>query len=394
MIKIISDFLAKIFIKNSNAVQLPSVRSQYGILEGWLSIVINFLLGGIKLVLATISGSISLFADAFHSFSDMFTSFIVIISFLFSRKPSDQEHPFGHGRIEQIAALVMAVLIGVAGFELIKIGIDRVTEPQSVAIDLFVVSTLIATIIIKEVLGRISQYYGKKIESMALEAESWHHRTDAISSILVIIAIFASQFGFFIADGIGGIVIGIIVIYAGVDIAKRTSQHLLGTRPSRELEEKVGNLVFQTENVLAIHDMICHEYGPQKVISFHLEVPNNLRLSEAHTIAEKIEHSIQENLQIQATIHLDPVLPVISFKAEIEEILDDFIAENDGLIKYSNLRQIGEESFSTIVLDILTQKSFSESRIEALTNTLKEKIKRKINNLHDISINFINLIDS
>lgn len=392
MVKRFSDFLAKIFIKNYNDVHSSTVRSHYGLLEGWLSIIINLLLGGIKIILGYISGSVSLFADAFHSFSDMFTSLIVIISFLFSRKPSDQEHPFGHGRIEQIAALVMAVLIGVAGFELIKIGIERIIDPLPVTVDLFVVTALIATVIIKEVLGRISQYYGKKIESMALEADSWHHRTDAISSILVVIAIIAANFGFFIADGIGGITIGIIVIYAGVDIAKRTGQNLLGTRPSKELEEKVNNLVRKTENVLAIHDMLCHEYGTQKVISFHLEVPSHLKLSEAHTIAEKIEHSIQNNLQIQATVHLDPVLPVINYRSEIEHILDDFIANHDGLIKYMNLRQIGEESFSSIVLDIEVKNGCGESELESLSNSLSEQIKKKINNLHDISINFINQV--
>ena len=186
--------------------------------------------------------------------------------------------------------------------------------------------------------------------------------------------------------------IGIIVIYAGVDIAKRTSQNLLGTRPSKELEEKVDNLVRKTENVLAIHDMLCHEYGTQKVISFHLEVPSHLKLSEAHTIAEKIEHSIQENLQIQATVHLDPVLPVISDRSEIEHILNDFIARHDNLIKYMNLRQIGEESFSTIVLDIEVKNACSESELESVADALREEIKKKIDHLHDISINFINQV--
>jgi len=384
-----SEILAGIFIKNHEEVQDAYVRSQYGILEGWMSVFINLILGISKIIIAIFIGSISLLADGIHSLSDMVTSFIVIISFYLGRKPSDEEHPFGHGRVEQIAALIMAVLISIGGIELIKGSIDRVLEPQPVQMSILAISLLILTVILKEILGRISHYYGKKIHSIALEADSWHHRTDAVSSILVIIAIISAQAGITIADGIVGIMIGLFIIYTGIDIAKRTSMKLLGTRPSEDLLSKIESLAIDDKNALAIHDMICHEYGMQMVISFHLEVPSQLKLSEAHTIADKIEDRILNELNIQATVHLDPVLPEIINHDQITHIISSFISENNNMLSYNALRLIGEESHATLVLDIITINPLKDQEIEERNKNLVEKISGHIPNIKDVRINFI-----
>jgi len=351
-------------------------------------VIINFVLGIFKIFVAIFIGSISLLADGIHSLSDMVTSFIIITSFYIGRKPSDKEHPFGHGRIEQIAALIMAVLIGVSGFELIRGGLERVLEPHSVQMSITAISLLVLTVILKEILGRISQYFGQKIHSQALEADAWHHRTDAISSILVIIAIFSAQMGLDIADGIVGILIGCFIIYTGIDIARRTSLKLLGTRPSEELMKKVEFLALQTENALAIHDMICHEYGTQMVISFHLEVPSQLKLSEAHTIADKIENKILNELQIQTTVHLDPVLPEIENQNQIEEIISSFMSGEDNIVEFGGLRLIGEETYATLVLDIITEISPREGEIELISRRLKAELNHSIPHIKDVRINF------
>jgi cation diffusion facilitator family transporter len=387
LIKHLSEFLARVFIKNHQDIQHIYVRSQYGILEGWLSVFLNLILGAFKIVVALFIGSISLLADGIHSLSDMITSFIVIISFYLGRKPSDDEHPFGHGRVEQIAALIMAVLIGVTGFELIKTGIDRVADPQSVQMSITAIILLILTIIFKEILGRISHYYGEKISSMALEADSWHHRTDAISSILVIIAIISAQAGFAILDGLVGILIGLFIIYTGIDIARRTSMKLLGTRPSQELLRQVETLALETQNALAIHDMICHEYGSQMVISFHLEVPSQLKLSEAHTIADKIEKKISQELKIQATVHLDPVLSGIKDKDQIETAINSVLSGENLVLRFGELRLIGEESHATLVLDIFTASMLSDEQIEKINRKIKETLHLQVPMIKDVRIN-------
>lgn len=388
MIIKIAELLARFFIKNFQDIQQPRVRSKYGILEGWLSVLINLVLGILKIIFGIIIGSISLLADGIHSLSDMVTSFIVIISFYLGRKPSDEEHPFGHERVEQIAALIMAVLIGVSGFELIKSGIERTINPQTVQMSVIAIVLLILTIFLKELLGRISKYYGEKIYSTALEADSWHHRTDAVSSILVIIAILSSQAGIEMVDGIVGIMIGLFIIYTGIDIARRTSTRLLGTKASDELLNQVESLVLNTEHALAIHDMICHEYGTQMVISFHLEVPSQLKLSEAHTIADKIEKKIFEELNIQATVHLDPVLPEIFNKDKIENVIKSVLSDEDKIYEYKDLRLIGEESHATLVLDISSQERITEEEIDYLDKKLKKEIRGCTPKIMDVQINF------
>ncbi len=388
MIRSISEYLARLFIADYQATSRTDVRARYGILQGWISIVINLILGSIKLVIAIIIGSLSLLADAIHSLSDMVTSFILIISFYWGQKPSDAEHPFGHGRIEQIGALVMAVLIGVTGFELIKSGIDRISSPSEVQVNYTAIIILILTIIIKEMLGRISTYYGDKIQSLALEADSWHHRTDAISSLLAIIAIVAAQTGIPIADGIGGIIIGVFIIYVGINIIKKTGFQLLGTRASQELFNNVEKLVKRIEPVFAIHDMVCHEYGPRKVISFHLEIPDYLTLSEAHTIAERVEAKIHEDMQIQTTVHLDPVLPVIKNRDEIKTLMERFIENDNNLLSFYNLRLIGDDLQSTLVMAIETHKPVSDEWREKYHQKLKIIVSESFPEIKNVSINF------
>jgi cation diffusion facilitator family transporter len=389
LIRLFSIFLAKLFIKDYQAINKSAVRSQYGILQGWLSIVINLILGIVKLIIALLIGSLSLLADAIHSLSDMVTSFILIISFYWGQKPSDHEHPFGHGRIEQIGALIMAVLIGVTGIELVKAGVERVINPMTVEPSIAAFIILILTVIIKEILSKISNYYGQKIQSIALEADAWHHRTDSISSILVIIAMIATQYGILSADGIGGIVIGIFIIYISVDISRRTGMQLLGTRPSPELFANVESLVKEFKSVRAIHDMVCHEYGPQKVITFHLEIPDYFKLSEAHTIVEKIENKIFEQMQIQATVHLDPVLPVIKNRNKIEKVLRSIISANDDLLNFHELRLIGEEDFATLVLDIETKKIIPDDKIDDINENLKRLIREEVSEIRDVRAIFI-----
>ena len=388
MIRLLSEYLARIFITDYQATSRMDVRARYGIFQGWISIIVNLVLGTVKLIIAIMIGSLSLLADAIHSLSDMATSFILILSFYWGSKPSDAEHPFGHGRIEQIGALIMAVLIGVTGFELIKSGIDRMMSPSEVETNYLAIVALLSTIFIKEILGRISTYYGHKIQSIALEADSWHHRTDAFSSALAIIAIISAQMGFTMADGIGGIIIGLFIIYVGIDIIKQTGFQLLGTQPSEELFNTVEKLAKEIEPVFAIHDIICHEYGSQKVISFHLEIPDYLTLSEAHTIAEKVEAKIFKEMQIQTTVHLDPVLPTIKDRDQIKELMEQFINKDDSLISFYNLRLIGDDTQSTLVLAIETDIPVSDDQREVYHQRLRKIISERFPEISNVSINF------
>ena len=388
MSNLFPNFLVKRFIKNHENVSDPIVRSQYGYLEGWISVIINLLLGIIKIAIALIYGSIALLADAIHTLSDMATSVIIIIGFKISKKPGDKEHPFGHGRMEQIATLIVAVLLAVSAIELIKYSITKIILPQPVAMDWIPIIIIFLTIFFKEWLGQFSKYLGKKIGSLALEADAWHHRSDAISSLLVVIALIASKYGFYYFDGIAGLVIGAYIIYLGWNIAKKSIDQLLGESADESLINEITNIVMNENKVKNVHDLIVHQYGEQKLLSLHMEVPANLSLSEAHTIADNIENIIDKKLNIYTTIHLDPVLPASPESLQIENIINDFIKDDKRIESFHDLRLIGEKNYSNLLFDLVIKQDLKSTEKKEIKKSLCEKISKSVPAIKDIQIKY------
>jgi len=383
-----SNFLVKKFIKNHEDTKDPVVRSQYGILEGWTSIFINLILGTIKIIIALIYGSISLLADAIHTLSDMATSIIIILGFKISRKPGDKEHPFGHGRMEQIATLIVAVLLGVSAIELIQHSFQRILSPQPVSMSWIPIVIIFVTIFFKEWLGQLSSFLAKKIGSLALEADAWHHRSDAISSLLVVIALIASKYGFIYFDGIVGLLIGAYIIYLGWDIAKKSINQLLGESADESLITEIKNIVMREKQVKNIHDLIVHQYGEQKLLSLHMEIPANITLSEAHTIADNVENKIEEKLNIYTTIHLDPVMPPSPESEKIESIISSYIKEDKRIDSFHDLRLIGEEDYSNLLFDLVLKVELISSEKNEIKNSLFDKISDVIPAVKNIQIKF------
>jgi len=383
-----SKFLIKKFIKNHDKVKDPVVRSQYGMLEGWTSIFINLILGIIKIIIALIYGSISLLADAIHTLSDMATSIIIILGFKISRKPGDKEHPFGHGRMEQISTLIVAVLLGVSAIELIQHSFQRILSPQPVSMSWVPIIIIFITIFFKEWLGQFSNFLANKIGSLALEADAWHHRTDAISSLLVVIALIASKYGFIYFDGIVGLLIGIYIIYLGWDIAKKSIDQLLGESADEALISEIKDIVMQEKQVKNIHDLIVHQYGEQKLLSLHMEIPANLTLSEAHTIADNIENRIEEKLNIYTTIHLDPVMPPSGESQIIEDIINNYIKDDKRIDSFHDLRLIGEEDYSNLLFDLVLKRDLKSSEKNEIKKLLFNEISGVIPAVKGIQIKF------
>jgi len=388
MIKLFTNFLLNRFIKDHENINDQVIRSKYGILEGWISVTVNLLLGFIKIFIAILYGSISLLADAIHSLSDLATSLIIIIAFKIGQKPGDKEHPFGHGRMEQIATLIIAVLLGVGGIELIQHSVKRISDPQIISIGWAPILIIILTVFLKEGLGQISLYLGKKINSLALEADAWHHRTDAISSSFVIIALIATKYGFFYLDSITGLLIGAYVIYLGWEIAKKSVDHLLGEAPNKKVLDEVDNIARKNPLVKNIHDVIIHEYGFHKIISLHIEIPDTLTLSEAHTISEQIETNLKEQLNIYATIHLDPILPPSEKSRTIENVINEYLTNDVRLESFHDLRLIGEEKYSNLLFSITNAQNLTTSEKENIKEEILSNINASIPEVKNIQIKF------
>ena len=281
-------------------------REKLAYKQGIISIIVNILLFIIKYWAGVASGSIALIADAWHTLSDSISSLIVIISVKLSSKKADKEHPFGHGRWEQIAAIFIAFLLALIAFDFFKDSIERFGTKESANFGTIAVVVTIISIIFKEALARYALYVGKKTQNTAIKADAWHHRTDALSSVVILIGILLKDYFWWI-DSLLGLIISLMLFYVAFEIVKEAIDKLLGEEPSEELILKVKKIVQNIENKdLNPHHFHIHNYGKHKELTFHIFLDKTMNIEQAHRIASNLEQKIKENLEIESTIHIDP----------------------------------------------------------------------------------------
>ena len=307
-------------------------RAKIGIFQGKISIAVNSFLFTAKFTLGLITGAISLIADAIHTLSDMITSLIVIWGFKQSDKPADSQHPYGHGRAEYVATLIIAVLLCVAGIEFIEISIDRIQNPAISEPEWWMVGLIFFTILIKEFTARYAKFLSSKIVSGLLQADAWHHRMDAISSALVIVALIAGKFGFTAIDGWVGLGVSLLLIYTGFDIARDSVDDLMGTPPDSDKLDKIRELILSINEALGVHDIVVHNYGHDMYISLHVEVDAKKTAAEAHDISEEVEMLLKKQMGVEPTVHIDPVSPDNPMVMEVRHKLES-ISKKDKRIK-------------------------------------------------------------
>ena len=286
-----------------------SVRAKYGYLEAAVSIAGNVLLFMIKVFLGVLINSIALISDGIHSLSDVATSAVVILGFRMAKKPADEKHPFGHGRIEYIASLIIAVLLMFVGAEFIKEALNRFTNfqgfsHQQLAIPIAVVVFFSA--IVKEIMARYSIALSKKVNSDVLTADGWHHRSDALSSIGVGISIVGSSYGFYFLDPVFGIIVAVIIIYVGITLVKTAVNLLIGQKPGDDMFYEIEQIANTVKGIHGVHDISFHDYGSHKIVTLHAEVDSTLSLEQAHGIADALEREIKTKTKFETVIHLEP----------------------------------------------------------------------------------------
>jgi len=282
-----------------------------GYLEGTVSIAINALLFGAKMWVAVITGSIALAADAWHTLSDSLTSVIVVIAAKFSSKKADKEHPFGHGRWEQLGALFIAVFLGIIAFDFMRDSVLLLLGEQReiVQFGTLAIVVTIASIVIKEAMAQWAYYLGKKYDNASLIADGWHHRSDALSSVPVLIGIlFTKFFEIWWMDGALGIIVALMLFYATYQIMKETINKLLGEAPSENLINSIKEEIARSyPNNLNLHHFHIHNYASQKELTFHIRLDNNINIETGHKIASDIEDMIKKSFDMTATIHVEPL---------------------------------------------------------------------------------------
>ena len=303
-----TDFLVKHFVKDAQNTQDPEVRERYGLLSGGVGIVLNLLLSGGKLFAGLVTGSIAITADAFNNLSDAGSSVVTLVGFRLAGRRADDDHPFGHGRMEYLAGLLVSLLILLVGVELGKSSVEKILHPEPVVFSLVSAVILLASICVKLWMGLFNRTLSRRIDSAAMAATAADSISDAVATTAVLAGTLAGHFAHVSIDGWVGILVALFILRAGWGAAKDTLNPLLGQSPDPALVKSIRETVLAHTQVVGIHDMVIHDYGPgRRMMSFHAEVPMDADIMEAHDAIDHIEREIKRKYGIETSVHMDPI---------------------------------------------------------------------------------------
>jgi cation diffusion facilitator family transporter len=341
-----------------------SKRAAYGLLGGYVSTVVNTVLAVVKLGLGIVTGSIGIIADAVHTFSDSLTSVVLIAGSYMARQPPDKEHPFGHGRAESVATMVIAVLLSVAGFEFGKVGVERFFSPTPVTASWWVVGALCLTIVVKEWMSRFSRALARDSGNTALDADFWHHRSDAISTALVVVGVVAGQYGWPQVDALAGIGVAIFLFYVAFTVARDAIHPLVGAAPAPEEVRQVKDLALSVDGVRGVHEVVIHRYGDVRFVSLHVETSDERTSGEIHTITHAVERLVAAETRGSVCVHPDPVNSSHPVYARVQELVELMVAREADLISYHDLRIVGSGEEMYVIVEVKPSPE-TDSAIEA-----------------------------
>lgn len=285
---------------------MQDASRRLGYAEGIISVIVNTLLFVLKLWAGNQASSIAMTADAWHTLSDTLTSLVVILGFWISSRPKDNEHPFGHGRAELIAAVVIATLLAVVGVNFFKDSVQQIISRHSASYSVLALSVFCVSVLIKEALAQFSFWAGRKADSRSLMADGWHHRSDALASLIIVVDAIAGRYVWWI-DGVLGIAVSLLILYAAYDIAKSTFNALMGERASEELSGNIVRIAQREAPALKdIHHIHIHRYGDHLEVTFHARLNGDANITDAHDLTVRLERGIKEELNADATVHIEP----------------------------------------------------------------------------------------
>ena len=345
--------LAKRFIPNWQQTEKPAVRQGYGVLCGVVGICLNVLLFIGKLFAGTISGSIAITADAFNNLSDAGSSVVTLLGFKLAAQEPDQGHPFGHGRLEYVSGLVVAMLIILMGVELLKSSADKILHPEEVTFGILPLVILAVSILVKLYMSLYNQRIGKRIDSAAMLATATDSRSDVLATSAVLIATVVGHFTGLQIDGWCGLVVAVLILKGGFGAAVDTVSPLLGQPPAPELVKEVEDLVMAHPEIVGIHDLIVHDYGPGRLmITLHAEVPAEGDMMELHDVVDTVERELAVAMHCVATIHMDPVV-TDEATTETRQKVGAVVQEIDPRITIHDFRMVPGPTHTNLIFDAI-----------------------------------------
>lgn len=354
-----SELLLRLFVKDHNNVKDPDVREKYGFLSGIVGIVLNIFLCAGKFTVGSLTGSLAITADAFNNLSDAGSSIVTLFGFKLSAKKPDKDHPFGHGRYEYIAALIVAFLVIHTSIDLITDAVSKIKSPTGIDFTIPAVIVLVLSILGKLWLAFFNQKLGKKINSPAMTAVVKDSLGDIIATSAALIALVGSKFTSFNLDGWLGLIVAFFVLYAGYGILKDTISPLLGEPPEKEVVGELAKFIIDREHVMGIHDLVLHNYGANSVFgSIHVEVPADADFVEMHDMSDLIELEVLHKFGIHLVVHLDPLVFDDERVNELHAVAVKAINKIDNRLSLHDFRVVDGPTHTNIIFDTVVPYDF------------------------------------
>lgn len=371
------EWLLKCFIKNYQDTKNQKVRQQYGMLGGTIGICLNLFLFAGKFMAGLITSSIAITADAFNNLSDAGSSILTLVGFKMAGKPADKLHPFGHGRIEYLAGVGISIAIFLMGIELVKTSIEKIVQPEVVTFSSLSMIILVVSIGVKLWMCFFNRSLGKRIDSATMKATAMDSLNDAIATSAVLLGLFVGQKTGFAVDGYVGLLVAIFILYTGYQTAKDSLSPLVGQAPDWEFVKEIENTVLSYPEIVGIHDLIVHNYGPgQSMVSLHAEVPCDMDMIHAHDIIDTIEFDLKQKFDCEATIHMDPIAVD---NARINDLKDKVIAivqTIDPRMSIHDFRLTDGPRHSNLIFDVVAPYNLRMNDEE-----LRQRIRREVQQL-------------
>jgi cation diffusion facilitator family transporter len=371
-------YIIRKWIKDYQNVSDCKVREAYLVLSGTLGILCNLLLFVTKLAIGLYINSIAVISDAFNNMTDLGSSLVSILGAKLANRPADEDHPYGHGRFEYIAALVVAFIIFSVGFQLLRSSYDKLLNPEKVTFSAAILIILILSVLVKLWMFSYNSYIATAINSSINKATAYDSLNDCLATSLVIAAMVAGAYTDFPIDGLVGILISLFIIYAGFSIARDTVNLLLGSAPEPELVEKINQLVCSGQCVVGTHDLEVHDYGPSRVIaSIHAEVPDYEHIVEVHAVIDSLEKRVKEELNINIIIHMDPISTDLKKIEKVRNKILSCVKEEEMGIKFRDFRIAQAANKINVIFNLEVLPEIPEFEHAGIKKQVREKIHRQ-----------------
>lgn len=367
-------FLSRWLIRDYRNYASPKVRLRYGVLCGAVGIGFNILLFIGKILAGTLTGSIGITADAFNNLSDAGSSVISLVGFRLSEQKADKEHPFGHGRFEYIAGLIVSMAILLMGAELVKTSIQKIITPEPVTFSFLAIGVLFGSILVKLYMFLYNRGIGKKIDSPTMRATAMDSFSDVTATSVVLLSMLISKWTSWNVDGWAGLAVALFILYTGIQAAKETISPLLGQPPEKAFVEKIEQIVLSGKGIIGVHDLVVHDYGPGRVmVSLHAEVPADGDMIHLHDAVDNIERELKRECGCEAVIHMDPVAVNDAETNRLRSEVEALVKSMDEKLSLHDFRVVPGPTHTNLVFDLAVPFGFSMTD-EVLKQAIGERV--------------------